>query len=244
MTIRIAWDGQAIPTAPPLSAQQVEARVGAVRNAVNEAWRAGRLEGVVDCLASATVVQVVCDPRSDAQLIMAAMTAIVRDCVQSDQVAVHAARDILIPVCYDPRVWSVGQHATTGNDAVRDWARDLGDVARESALPIEDLIAQHADAKYRVQFLGFAPGFAYLAGLPSRLHVPRLPSPRPMVPEGSVAIAAGQAGVYALATPGGWRVLGRTPLAMFDARRGAMLRAGDAVRFQRIGWERYVEMMG
>jgi inhibitor of KinA len=50
--------------------------------------------------------------------------------------------------------------------------------------------------------------------------------------------------VYALATPGGWRVLGRTPLAMFDARRGAMLRAGDAVRFQRIGWERYVEMMG
>jgi KipI family sensor histidine kinase inhibitor len=116
-------------------------------------------------------------------------------------------------------------------------APDLAEVARLVSLPPDEVVRRHAGASYRVRFLGFAPGFPYLAGLPRELDVPRLPSPRARVPAGSVAVAGRQAGIYPEATPGGWRLLGRTPLVVFDASRGAgdggpaWFRLGDEVRF-------------
>jgi KipI family sensor histidine kinase inhibitor len=91
----------------------------------------------------------------------------------------------------------------------------------------------HAAATYQVYFLGFAPGFAYLGGLPAALHTPRLCTPRPLVPAGSVGIAGRQTGVYPLATPGGWRLIGRTSLVLFAPQRTPMslLQPGDEVRF-------------
>jgi inhibitor of KinA len=85
-----------------------------------------------------------------------------------------------------------------------------------------------------VYFLGFAPGFAYLGGLPPEIATPRLEVPRKRVPAGSVAIGGSQTGVYPFATPGGWRLIGQTPLRMFDAGRSGMsrLRMGDIVRFK------------
>lgn len=110
---------------------------------------------------------------------------------------------------------------------------DLLEVAREAGLTPERVIELHTGAVYRVAFLGFTAGFPYLSGLPDALTVARLPSPRRLVPAGSVAIAGGQAGIYPQATPGGWRLLGRTPLRLFrpEADPITLLRMGDRVRF-------------
>ena len=116
-----------------------------------------------------------------------------------------------------------------------DSALDLNAVADETGLPPGELITAFCAATYRVAFLGFTAGFPYLLGLPERLNVRRLPAPRTRVPAGSVAIAAGQCGIYPRETPGGWRVLGRTALAMFDPSQPepALFRPGDVVRFVR-----------
>jgi inhibitor of KinA len=94
----------------------------------------------------------------------------------------------------------------------------------------------HLGAAYRVYMLGFVPGFAYLGTVDARIAMPRRPSPRLSVPAGSVAIAGQQTGVYPMQTPGGWNVIGRTPLRMFDATRAApsLLSPGDTVMFRAI----------
>jgi KipI family sensor histidine kinase inhibitor len=110
---------------------------------------------------------------------------------------------------------------------------DLEEVARLAGLSAEEVIRRHASATYTVAFLGFLAGFPYLSGLPVELAAPRLASPRTRVPAGSVAIAERQAGIYPVASPGGWRVIGRTALRLFAADRDppALLRPGDRVRF-------------
>jgi len=120
--------------------------------------------------------------------------------------------------------------------AVRYDGADLADVARHTGLPVDEVIARHAAAEYRVAFVGFQPGFAYLAGLPPELHVPRRPSPRPRIPQGSVAIGGEWTGVYPLATPGGWNLLGTSDVPLFDpsADPPALLQPGDVVRFARL----------
>jgi KipI family sensor histidine kinase inhibitor len=126
---------------------------------------------------------------------------------------------IEIPVCYD-----------------REFAPDLATVAQHSLLTEEQVIATHADGDYFVYFLGFSPGFAYLGGLASPLHVPRLVTPRTQVEAGSVGIGGAQTGIYPNASPGGWQLIGRTPLRMFDAATEppSLLQPGDGVRFRRI----------
>lgn len=110
---------------------------------------------------------------------------------------------------------------------------DLAAVAAHTGLSPAEVIRRHSQATYRVALLGFAPGFAYLFGLPAELATPRLATPRARVAPGSVGIAGPQAGVYALPTPGGWRIIGRTSLALFDPHRAEpfWLRPGDQVRF-------------
>jgi len=110
---------------------------------------------------------------------------------------------------------------------------DLEVVARLHGMPAENVIALHAGAEYRVAFLGFVPGFAYLSGLPAALHTPRLATPRKVVPAGSLGIAGDQTGVYPLSTPGGWQLIGRTTVELFNAVNTPMslLQPGDLVRF-------------
>lgn len=113
------------------------------------------------------------------------------------------------------------------------FAPDVEAVAAHHGIPPSSLVEAFCAAPFVVRFVGFCPGFAYLSGLPSALETPRLSTPRVRVPAGSVGIAGDQAGVYPLATPGGWRLIGRTPRVMFDARRNppALLSPGDRVRF-------------
>ena len=117
---------------------------------------------------------------------------------------------------------------------------DLKEAAERSGMSAETFIRRHASAEYTVVMIGFLPGFPYLDGLPSGLSQPRKPSPRGCVPAGSVGIAGGQTGVYPFATPGGWQLIGRTSLTLFDPSRDepALLRAGDRVKFVPVGPER------
>ena len=113
---------------------------------------------------------------------------------------------------------------------------DLESVAAATGLTIEDVISRHLARTYTVDVLGFVPGFAYMSELDEAIALPRLSQPRPKVPAGSIAIAGRQTAVYPLDTPGGWHLIGRTDTVMFDParREPALLRAGDAVRFERM----------
>jgi KipI family sensor histidine kinase inhibitor len=110
---------------------------------------------------------------------------------------------------------------------------DLKDIAAHCGISPQEVIHLHTQPIYHVAMLGFAPGFTYLLGLPPQLATPRLPTPRLHVHAGSVGIAGEQTGIYAMDTPGGWRIIGRTELALFDPHRDApfLLHAGDRVRF-------------
>lgn len=111
---------------------------------------------------------------------------------------------------------------------------DLDDVAALHQMTARRVIELHSSAEYVVYFVGFVPGFAYLGGLPEELSTPRLEKPRKRVPKGSVAIGGSHTGVYPFETPGGWRLIGRTPLEIFSPESAELsrLRIGDRVRFR------------
>ncbi|HEX4986198.1 MAG TPA: 5-oxoprolinase subunit PxpB [Burkholderiales bacterium] len=139
------------------------------------------------------------------------------------------ARTVEIPVCYGGA-----------------YGEDLEAVASRCGMTAAGVVALHSGAAYHVHMLGFVPGFAYLGGLDARLAVPRRDSPRTRVPAGSVAIAGGQTAVYPLDTPGGWHIIGRTPLKLFraDAVPPCLLDAGDGVRFVAIPEARFTALAG
>lgn len=117
-----------------------------------------------------------------------------------------------------------------------EYGPDLDELAQALGRSVEEVIALHTNGAYVVHAVGFVPGFAYLGGLPRALHRPRRATPRAAVPPGSVGIGGGQTGIYPLETPGGWNLIGRTPLRLFDATREepALLRMGDRVTFRAI----------
>lgn len=125
-----------------------------------------------------------------------------------------------------------------------EFGPDLAFVARHNALKPEDVIRLHASTRYLLYMLGFSPGFAYLGGLPQTIATPRLPTPRTQVPAGSVGIAGAQTGIYPIATPGGWQIIGRTPLRLFAPQREppTLLRPGDQVRFVPIDADRFAAL--
>lgn len=135
-------------------------------------------------------------------------------------------RDILIPVCYDPQV-----------------APDIIEVANDLNSHPEQVIELHSAVSYRVNTIGFAPGFGYLRTLDQSLRIPRRETPRPRVPAGSVAIAEDMTAVYPFQSAGGWHLIGRTPMQLFDPlnENPSVLRVGDSVRFVRISFDEYIQ---
>ena len=123
-----------------------------------------------------------------------------------------------------------------------EFGLDLAEVAAHTGLSAEEVVARHGGVEYRVQAIGFAPGFPYLAGLPRELETPRRTTPRTEVPAGAVGIGGAQTGVYPVKSPGGWQLIGRTPLKLFDVARSepAWLRVGDVVTFRAITSEEWV----
>ncbi|MEA3644140.1 MAG: 5-oxoprolinase subunit PxpB [Lamprobacter sp.] len=123
---------------------------------------------------------------------------------------------------------------------------DLESLAAHARISTDELIAVHSGTEYRVYAIGFAPGFAYLGEVDARIAAPRLPSPRAQVPRGSIGIADRQTAVYPTASPGGWNLIGRCPLRLFDpsAIPCMPLAVGDRVRFRPIGREEYLALGG
>ncbi|SEG16588.1 sensor histidine kinase inhibitor, KipI family [Thermomonospora echinospora] len=165
--------------------------------------------GILDVVPGERTVLIVADPdRCDLDRLAARLAALeLPDGPQDGLVPVE------IPVVYD--------------------GQDVAEVAGLTGLSAEEVVRRHSSGVYVVAYLGFSPGFGYLTGLDPALHVPRRRTPRTSVPAGSVAIAGPYAAVYPSASPGGWRLLGRTELALWDVRRAspALLRPGARVRF-------------
>ena len=136
-----------------------------------------------------------------------------------------------------PRRRSPGRHHTIPVLYGGESGPDLEDVASFANVSVADAIQLHASILYRVYMLGFSPGFPYLGSVPAPLAMPRLATPRTRVPAGSVGIADSQTGVYPTSTPGGWRLIGRTPVALYRQNSSTpfLLSPGDLVRFKPIG---------
>ncbi|MFN2622796.1 MAG: 5-oxoprolinase subunit PxpB [Chthoniobacterales bacterium] len=134
------------------------------------------------------------------------------------------AATIEVPVCYEG-----------------EFAPDLDGVAQHTGLSTEEIVRRHADANYRVNCVGFTPGFPYLSGLPPELATPRRASPRKEIPAGAVAIGGTQTGIYPRKSPGGWNIIGRTPLRLFEVERNppALFHTGDLVRFRKISRQEF-----
>lgn len=140
------------------------------------------------------------------------------------EAASSSKKVIMIPTCYD--------------------GEDLENVALRSGLSTEEVISIHSSVDYFVYMIGFLPGFPYLKGLPKKLATPRLSNPRLKVPKGAVGIGGDQTGIYPLESPGGWNLIGRTPVSLFDPKKNDpfLLKAGDFLRFKPISAEECKEI--
>lgn len=186
-----------------------------------------RLPGVIELVPAATTVTVFYDPvtlkKSGApkQDLAGWLSSRLKErlALLPNATALPSTRLIEIPVCYGG-----------------DFGPDLESIAERAKCSQEEVVALHSEAEYVVLQLGFAPGFPYLHGLPVALRFPRRETPRTRVPAGSVAIANGQSCVYPSEIPGGWHVLGRTPLRLFEPDRTppVLLQPGDRVKFRPI----------
>jgi inhibitor of KinA len=197
-------------------------------NAVLGAWRAlesAALPGVTELAPAYTTVGVFFEPAriESFDVLRTAIGNILHASSLGDESKVEAPLHE-IPVCYD-----------------REFAPDIADVARVSGLAEADVIRRHSGASYRVSCVGFIAGFPFVSGLPSELATPRRAAPRKEVPAGSVGIGGAQTGVYPRISPGGWNLIGRTPMRLFDIQRDppAILQAGDRVRFREISREEF-----
>jgi KipI family sensor histidine kinase inhibitor len=202
------------------------ARVMGLARALAERRSAGQWPQVVEWVPACTTLTVHFDANGStdaAQDAAEALLALARGAAPLSQ----PGRRWCLPVCFDA-----------------ECAPDLAELARAKGLSPAQVIGLMTGAEFRVYMLGFQPGFPYMGGLPPALEQPRRTSPRTVVPERSVAVAGRMCAVYPWRSPGGWHLLGRTPLPLFDAARGdpAWLHPGDEVRWVAIGRERYDEL--
>ncbi|MGD2272510.1 MAG: 5-oxoprolinase subunit PxpB [Desulfobacterales bacterium] len=143
------------------------------------------------------------------------------------EIQIPPPKIVEIPVCYGG-----------------EFGPDIEFVAESHGLTVEEVVRLHTEPEYPIYMIGFTPGFPFLGGLPEILHTPRLETPRTLVPAGSVGIANNQTGMYPVASPGGWQLIGRTPLKLFAPERSDpfLYQAGDRVKFQPISPQEYSQL--
>jgi inhibitor of KinA len=201
---------------------RLDAEVNARAIEIARGVEAAALAGVSDVVVGYRTVMVYVDPllaprsRMSAQLLEIAS--------RPSESAAAQGSSIDVPVCYDG-----------------PYGPDISDVAAFGHCTADEVIRLHLAGEYRVYVVGFVPGFAYMAPVDPRIAAPRRQTPRLRVPAGSVAVAAGQTGIYPAETPGGWHVIGRTPVRPYDAKRANpfLFRPGDCVTFRRITESEY-----
>ncbi|MGH6931255.1 MAG: 5-oxoprolinase subunit PxpB [Dongiaceae bacterium] len=203
----------------------INAKVMGLHAAIKAEKVAGRLAGLVETVPSFRALLVHYDPLSTSR---AKLEHAIGRLVEQRHVAASVGRRWLIPCCYDDP----------------ELAPDLPDVASRTGLSVEEVIVLHTGSMFTVYVIGFMPGFPFMGGLPKSLELPRRSQPRVNVPQCSVAIALGMTGVYPWQSPGGWHLIGRTPVLMFDCRRPepSLLGPADRVRFRRVSRAEYQEL--
>ena len=221
--IRPAGDSALRIELPPRLEEGISARVIAIGDVVRH--RLGAL--VRDAVVGYHTLTVSFDPlRVDGSWLEDQLAAIAADPSVPAE-ASHAQIDV--PVCYGG-----------------EFGPDLADVALAAGCTEAEAVDLHTSREYRVFVVGFVPGFGYMGPVDPRLSLPRRFTPRTRVPAGSVALAAGQTGIYPMETPGGWHLIGRTPIRPFDPGRAepVLFHPGDRVRFQSVSRERYDALCG
>jgi len=196
----------------------INGQVMALHAAIGRARADGALDGLVETVPSMRALMVSYDPLATSRAELQPQI----DGLIARGLAVDAvARKVRIPCCYDGE----------------DFAPDLAEVAERAKRTPEQVIADHLASPFKVYVLGFMPGLAYVAGLEPSLYLPRRSQPRVRVPRSTVAIAMDMTTIYPFESPGGWHLIGRTPLWMFDQRREqpVFLAPGDQLTFERIG---------
>jgi inhibitor of KinA len=189
--------------------------------ALSESLNAAGIGGIVECVPTFRSLMVYYDPLV---LPASALAARIDDLANNLRPTESAGRAWRLPVCYDSRV-----------------APDLDDVAARATLTPAQIVERHSAVTYHVYMLGFLPGQAYMGDLPPELHFPRLEIPRPKIPAGSLAIAMAMTCIFPLAGPCGWRLIGRSPIALWNAAPGggALLAPGDRVAFAPVSYREY-----
>ncbi len=215
-SLRIFPFGEAalVCESPPPATLACQERIWAVAEAARQ-W-----PHVVEVVPGMNNLTIVFDPlAADASVLASKLTA----AWESPAQVQARPREIEIPVHYGG-----------------EFGPDLADVAAHAGLDAEEVVKRHAQGEYVVFFLGFQPGFAYLGGLDASLHTPRRAAPRIEVPAGAVGIGGAQTGIYPAASPGGWQLIGRTDVKLFDPARTppTLLQPGDRVRFTVAGVSR------
>ena len=201
---------------------QINDQVMALHAAIGAAKAAGKLAGVVETVPSMRSLMVTYDPMAISR---ADLQPRIDTLIAGGLKTGLKSRRVTIPCCYDDP----------------EFAPDLEEVAERAKKTPEQVIAAHLASAFKVYVLGFMPGLAYIAGLDQSLYLPRRPEPRVRVPRSSVAIAMDMTTIYPFESPGGWHLIGRTPLMMFDQRREqpVFLAPGDSLTFQRIDRKSY-----
>jgi KipI family sensor histidine kinase inhibitor len=201
---------------------QVDVEVNNRVRALALALEAARVPGLLAVVPTYRSLGVQYDPaRLDAEALQARIQSAL---ASLDPCRLPPPKVVRLPTCYGG-----------------EFGPDLPFVADHATLSEAEVVRLHSQTPYHVHMIGFTAGFAYLGGLPERLHTPRLPSPRTKTPRGAVGIGGSQTGAYAAETPGGWRLIGRTPVPLFDPLRDppTPMLPGDTVRFDPIGREEY-----
>lgn len=188
-----------------------------------------KLAGIVDLVPSYTTLLVVFDDDHYDRFAIFKTIRQTIEVIDPNDFSVKDQREVVIPVYYGKEV-----------------GPDIEDVASHCKLSIDEVIKRHSETTYRAYAIGFTPGFAFLGNTPDELHVPRKTTPRLKVPVGSVALAENQTAVYPSVTPGGWQIIGRTPVNLIDwgSKNLALIAMGDSVRFEPISRDEFLVQGG
>lgn len=187
-------------------------------------------EDLVDLVPSYASLLIIYDPlRTDHLSVARRVRAALHNSQQRHAQVTQPGRTVVLPVYY-----------------AAEAGADLESLAARAGLSVQEVIALHSGTEYRVYAIGFAPGFAYLGEVDERIAAPRLATPRPRVARGSVAIAERQTAVYPAESPGGWNLIGRCPVPLFDphAEPSMPIAVGDSVRFEAIDRARFLALGG
>ena len=204
--------------------EETNRQVVALQAFINQA----DIPGFVECVPAFASLTVYVDGTSsflELKQIIENMLSVFNRSYNATQQFTKKTSPIIIPVCYD-----------------LEYGSDLNAVSTQLELSIDEIIELHSKEYYRVYMIGFVPGFPYMGTLPQELEIPRKKTPALKVPAGSIAIAGKQTGIYPSEVPGGWHIIGRTPLPLFNksSERFCLLKAGDLVQFKQISKEAFL----